>query len=205
MSHPYDHYFGNFGDVLKASRRFHLPRADDPGRIGCRPLCAAYTNAELHSSMRTRLFRICSPSSWTHQFNHINTLTLNQILYISAPPPPPMRTLILPSIAAALVATGLYHLHNIYYSTYHIPLPHISSSNTIPSSIVTSVAVKLTNPHNHIPIHDTRHITVAVSKHLSDETILARFVKGFFGGHVFRLERGALSGIRKTITGFEGT
>jgi hypothetical protein len=116
-----------------------------------------------------------------------------------------MRTLILPSIAAALAATGIFHLRSVYYSTYHIPLPQISGTHTIPSSLATSVAVKITNPHNHIPIHDTRNATISVPKSLSDEVILAHFVKGFFGGHVFRLERGALRGMKKEITGFKGT
>jgi hypothetical protein len=54
-----------------------------------------------------------------------------------------------------------------------------------------------------VPIHDTRFLTVRVPKHLTDEEILSRFVKGFFGGYVFKPERNVLRAVRKEITGFE--
>lgn len=119
-------------------------------------------------------------------------------------PTPTMRTAIVASIAAALAATGIFHLRSIYNAIYYVPLQHISSTDTIPSSLAGSIAVQITNPHSHVPIHDTRHVTVSVSKALSDEEILARYIKGFFGGHVFRLERAALRANKKEVTRFDG-
>lgn len=117
---------------------------------------------------------------------------------------PSMRTTLLASIAAALAAAGIFHLRSIYNATSYIHVEHVYSTDTIPTSLADSVAVKITNPHSHVPIHDTRHVTVSVPKSLSDEEILSRFVKGFFGGHVFRLERGALRANKKEITKFDG-
>jgi hypothetical protein len=115
-----------------------------------------------------------------------------------------MRTTVIASIAAALAAAGIFHLRSIYNATYYVHVENVYSTDTIPDSLAESVAVKITNPHSHVPIHDTRHVTVSVPKVLSNKEILSRFVKGFFGGHVFRLERCALRANKKEITRFEG-
>jgi len=115
-----------------------------------------------------------------------------------------MRALIVSSTAAALAATGIYHLINIRNATGNVPARQIISSDRISDSLAQSKAVKIVNPYDHVPIHDTRNITIRVAETLSDEEILARFVKGFFGGHVLGLERGLLIATKKEITRFEG-
>jgi hypothetical protein len=115
-----------------------------------------------------------------------------------------MKTLIATSTAAALAATGIYHLINIQDATYNVSASQVISGDRIPESFAQSKAVKIVNPNDHAPIHDTRNITISVPKTLSDEGILARFVKGFFGGYVFGMERGLLKATRKDITTFKG-
>jgi hypothetical protein len=115
-----------------------------------------------------------------------------------------MKALIVTSIAVALAATGIYHLVNIHEATYNVSASQVISNDRVPESLVQSKAVKIVNPNDHVPIHDTRSITISVPKTLSDEVILARFVKGFFGGHVFGIERGLLKATKKDITIFKG-
>lgn len=115
-----------------------------------------------------------------------------------------MKTLIAVSTAAALAATGIYHLINIRTATHNVPVRQIISSDRITDSLAQSKAVKIVNPYDHVLIHDTRNITIRVPETLSDEEILAHFVKGFFGGCVFGLERGLLIATKKEITHFEG-
>jgi hypothetical protein len=115
-----------------------------------------------------------------------------------------MRTIIAASTTVAIAAVGIYHLGRIYNAIRAVPLQEISSYPSIPDSLLQSTAVKLTNPHSHVPIHDTRFLTVRVLKRLTDEEILSRFVKGFFGGYVFKPERSVLTAVRKEVTGFEG-
>jgi hypothetical protein len=115
-----------------------------------------------------------------------------------------MKAIIAASSAVAIAAAGIYHLGRIYNAIYPVPSQQISSYPRIPNSLLHSAAVKITNPHNHVPIHDTRFLTVHVSKSLTDEEILSRFVKGFFGGYVFKPERSLLEIARKEITNFEG-
>ncbi|QRD02603.1 hypothetical protein JI435_113590 [Parastagonospora nodorum SN15] len=111
-----------------------------------------------------------------------------------------MKPLIAASTAAALAALGIYHLVNIYNATCNAPIHQIISSYSIPDSFAESKWVKIANPDDHVTINDTRHITIRVSKTISDEEILARFVKGFFGGHVLAIERGLLKAKNKELT-----
>jgi hypothetical protein len=115
-----------------------------------------------------------------------------------------MRATIATSTAVATAAVGIYHLSRIYTAIYSVSSQQISSFPHIPNSLLRSAAVSLTNPYNHVPIHDTRFLSVCVSKSLKDEEILSRFVKGFFAGHVFSPERNLMCIARKEITGFEG-
>jgi hypothetical protein len=104
--------------------------------------------------------------------------------------------------AVALTATSSYFLF-VYHRLSPISTYRISSSSEIPASLKHSKSTSITNPQNHIPITDTRSITLLLPRHLSDEEILARFVGGFFGGYVFAPERTALKMIRKEITSLE--
>lgn len=115
-----------------------------------------------------------------------------------------MKTIIATSIPAVFAAAGIYHLRNIYNATHCVPVDKISFSSEINKSFQTSASVKITNPRSHVPLRDSRSLTIAVPKTLSDEEVLTRFVKGFFGGHVFGLERGILRAARHELTHFKG-
>jgi hypothetical protein len=114
-----------------------------------------------------------------------------------------MKTLIAVSTAVALAATGVYNLLLVQNAISAVPTNQITGHDRIPDALVKSTAVKITNPHNHASIQDTRFLTLRVAKSLSDEEILARFVKGFFGGYVFGPERNILRATRIEITHFE--
>ena len=67
------------------------------------------------------------------------------------------------------------------------------------------------NPHNHIAVEDSRSIRLSKDEigSLSDEEILARFMKGFFGGWVFTPERNLIAffkgtGMKFMPVGFSG-
>jgi hypothetical protein len=116
-----------------------------------------------------------------------------------------MRTIFATAVAAAFAATSIYHARQVHNAVSRIPVKQISSSLQVPQSLVTSAAAKITNPRGHMPIQDTRFTTVDLSGSASDEEILSRFVKGFYGGHVFALEGAFLKGfVGKEYTRFEG-
>ena len=115
-----------------------------------------------------------------------------------------MKTIIATSIPAVFAAAGLYHLRNVYNAVHCVPVDKISFSPDIRKSFQTSPSVKITNPHSHVPLRDSRSLTITVPETLSDEEILTRFIKGFFGGHIFRLERGILRAARHELTSFKG-
>jgi hypothetical protein len=68
----------------------------------------------------------------------------------------------------------------------------IKTINTLSPTCASSHSLrKIVNPRNHIAVGDSRSIrlsTQGIGK-ISDEEILARFLKGFFGGWVFTPER----------------
>jgi hypothetical protein len=115
-----------------------------------------------------------------------------------------MKTFIAISTAVALAAAGIYQLRLVHNAVCLVDTRNILSSPRIPNSLEVSAAAKIVNPHDHIPIHDTRSLNLRVRKNLSDEEILSRFVKGFFGGTVFAPERSLLRVTRKEITRFDG-
>jgi hypothetical protein len=115
-----------------------------------------------------------------------------------------MKLFIALSTAVALAATGIYNILLVHNAVSLVSTQRIISDERIPESFDKSLASKITNPKNHPPNHDTRHLTIRVPKSLSDEEILARFVKGFFGGYVFGPERNILRATRIEITDFIG-
>jgi hypothetical protein len=115
-----------------------------------------------------------------------------------------MKAFLAISTAVALAATSIYYLSSYHKALYNDSIGQITSSPRIPDALAQSTAVTIVNPHSHVPIHDTRYIRLSVPNILSDEEILARFVKGFFGGYVFGLERGMSRAAGKVITRFEG-
>ncbi|KAF2465867.1 uncharacterized protein BDR25DRAFT_204293, partial [Lindgomyces ingoldianus] len=72
-----------------------------------------------------------------------------------------------------------------------------------PPSFSSSASIrKTTNPNSCVALTDTRSITLTVPSRLSDEVILARFMKGYFGGWVFTPERSVLRVWRPDIVRF---
>lgn len=108
-------------------------------------------------------------------------------------------------VASAAVAStvAIVHVLKIRNATYSVPTSQIASSPTVPDSLRQSKATLITNPKGHVTVDDTRYITLNLPAHLSDEKILARFVKGFFGGHVFAPERSILRAVGRELTVFE--
>jgi hypothetical protein len=115
-----------------------------------------------------------------------------------------MRAYLAISTTVAFAATAIYQIYHYHNALYNDSIGHVISSPRIPAALAASTAVRIVNPQNHVPIHDTRYIKLSLPKRLTDEEILARFVKGFFGGYVFGPERGLLRANGKQITRFEG-
>lgn len=113
-----------------------------------------------------------------------------------------MKAILATSALVACAATGLYHLRQIQVAVRNIPIDQIVRTASIPESLDQGSAVAIVNPNRHIPIHDSRHITVEISNTLKHEEILARFVRGFFGGRVFAPERSILRAMGTEILDF---
>jgi len=92
-------------------------------------------------------------------------------------------------LSIGAIATGSYAYY-VYQSLTPTSLLHITTSRTIPRSLEDSATNKnIVNPDNHVHLDDSREVRLFLDRALSDEQILARFVKGFFGGWVFAPER----------------
>ncbi|KAH9864456.1 hypothetical protein J1614_010390 [Plenodomus biglobosus] len=113
-----------------------------------------------------------------------------------------MKAILAASTLIALAATSLYHLRQIQTAIQPIPLNQITSTPSVPASLSQGPALAIVNPNQHIPIHDSRQTTLQVPLTLSHQEILARFTKGFFGGHVFAPERSILRLLHKEILHF---
>ncbi|KAH7091676.1 hypothetical protein FB567DRAFT_519192 [Paraphoma chrysanthemicola] len=114
-----------------------------------------------------------------------------------------MTQFLLPSTALACAATSLYAAR-CYLQISHIPPSRIVSTDALSDDFKASKAVALTNPNKHISINDSRRITITLPILLSDEQILARFVKGFFGGWWLGPERTVLRGFGKILVDYNG-
>ncbi|KAF2017408.1 hypothetical protein BU24DRAFT_490580 [Aaosphaeria arxii CBS 175.79] len=102
---------------------------------------------------------------------------------------------------AALASTA--YLLQTYRSISPIKSSAVCSSNSIPNSLLTSQARKLTNPKDTLALNDTRWTDVKVPRGTTDEVVLARFVRGFFGGYVFAPERMMLKVYGRDMASFE--
>jgi hypothetical protein len=105
-------------------------------------------------------------------------------------------SLVLPAASALLLSTYLYNY----------PLP-VSKSRTIKTSLSLSPTSSsspshlIINPHRYArnSSSDSRFIILTKSEigNLTDEEILARFLRGFFGGWVFMPEKGIIALFRR--------
>lgn len=106
-------------------------------------------------------------------------------------------------LSSTLAAFASVHALRIISRTTLPSNAHVSSSDIISESFANSLAVAIVNPYRHATVNDTRSTIIAVPLSLSHEQILARFVTGFFAGHVFAPERGALRLLRKQLVDFK--
>lgn len=105
------------------------------------------------------------------------------------------------SISSKLLATSLVTaiaLGGTYGFLVHqrvkaVDRKRITILNTAPDAFRQSRSIKeIVNIKGHRDLGDSRHITVEIPAHLQnepDEALLARFVKGYFGGIVIGPER----------------
>lgn len=97
-------------------------------------------------------------------------------------------------VAAAASATAAgYYAYRVYRNTTAIDTP-IIASRSIPDSLRQSWTVKeLINMNNHPAVMDSQYTELAARfREVPDTVLLARFLRGFFGGYVFGPERVAL-------------
>ncbi|POR39760.1 Uncharacterized protein TPAR_00037 [Tolypocladium paradoxum] len=83
----------------------------------------------------------------------------------------------------------------------------ITSQDQVADSFQGSATIRqLVNPRGHAAWGDSRSITLTIPRGqgVSDEAILAQFVKGFFGGRVFAPERVGLGLFRPSVGPFNG-
>jgi hypothetical protein len=89
----------------------------------------------------------------------------------------------------------------------------ITTTETLsPTSALSSSIHNTVNPRNHIGTEDSRliHLSKDEIRNLSDEEILERFLKGFFGGWIFTPERTLIASLNRIgrdfiPVGFSGT
>ena len=114
--------------------------------------------------------------------------------------------------ALSIPATAL--LIKIYLRNNPLPASRtgtITTADTLSPTTALSPSIKIVNPKDHIAIGDSRYINLSAKDigKLSDEEILARFLKGFFGGWIFTPERGLIGflkgvGLKFVPVGFSG-
>lgn len=106
-----------------------------------------------------------------------------------------MRPVIATSVFVGVAAVGTWALI-VHRQITIAETKHITVSTDISSAFKDSTTIKsLVNPRGHQSMRDSHHMRLKLPPHLrdvSDEAILARFTKGFFGGWTLTPERTAL-------------
>ncbi|KAG7111614.1 hypothetical protein HYQ44_009809 [Verticillium longisporum] len=99
------------------------------------------------------------------------------------------------AIALSTIITAK-HILQVYTRISAAPRRNITEVDVNPASFLQSVTVtQHVNPGAHPALHDCRHMDVSIPEHarsLTDQVLLAAFVRGFFGGKVFAPERAVL-------------
>jgi hypothetical protein len=105
---------------------------------------------------------------------------------------PPLTS---PRILLAALAVPAATVFLASYLHSH-PLPAsksrtIAFTDALSKSLASSPSLKVVNPRNYQALKDTRSILLSRQEvgQLSDEEILSRFTKGYFGGWIFTPER----------------
>ncbi|KAF7563674.1 hypothetical protein G7046_g429 [Stylonectria norvegica] len=109
------------------------------------------------------------------------------------------------SVLATATAAGAYGFA-VYRQVSSVQRRHITSFDAMPDSLRQSISVKdYVNPRNHPPMADMRFTTVDIPlqhRNVTDEALLATFVKGFFGGVVIAPERTVLQALGITMLNY---
>ena len=114
------------------------------------------------------------------------------------------------SVLVTITAAGTYG-YSVRRRISVVDPRQITSSNTfddIPGAFKQSNSVtKIVNARNHPPIGDHRYMTLDIPDRMhdvSDEVLLAQFVKGFFGGAVIAPERMTLQLFKLNLVHYKG-
>lgn len=112
------------------------------------------------------------------------------------------------TISIGFPATGILIATYLYNRPLNLPKNRKISINYNPSNSFTifPCSLEIVNPRNHHANFDTRSVNLFKSDiirketdkgtNMSDEEMISRFVKGFFGGWSFTPERGMLAVLR---------
>lgn len=107
------------------------------------------------------------------------------------------RTLIATCALTLPTLLASKHVWDVYASVSPTPRRSITTVDGVPESLETSDTVKnVVNPRGHVTSSDSLYTDLNLpekARNLSDEALLAAFVRGFFGGKVFAAERGLLN------------
>jgi hypothetical protein len=104
-----------------------------------------------------------------------------------------LSSLALPA-TALLITTYLYNSPLSAHKTRTI-----KTSNALSATCTTSHSLHhFVNPRNHISATDSRRIILSKAEvgNLTDEEILARFLRGFYGGWIFAPEKALIGVLR---------
>lgn len=102
--------------------------------------------------------------------------------------------------------TGIYAAL-VYRRISTADASRITSQDHVADSFQQSRTIRqLVNPRGHAAWGDSRSITLTIprGRRVSDEVMLAQFVKGFFGGRVFAPEKTGLAIFKQSVGPFDG-
>jgi hypothetical protein len=115
------------------------------------------------------------------------------------------RKILTTSFLAAVTAGGVYSF-TVSQRVSPVDKNLITRSTDIPETLKNSRSAReIINARKHVYHSDWRWITLDIpAEHhdVSDEVLLAKFVKGFFGGAVFRPERWVLQAVGLDLARF---
>lgn len=117
------------------------------------------------------------------------------------------KSLLTVSALAAAAASAAY-AGTVYSETRRVNSQRMTCQNTVPDSLRNSKSVnEIVDPRGYSTSFDTRSLSIEIPPHrrnVSDEELLSRFTKAFFGGAVIRPERFVLQKLRPNFVNFSG-
>ncbi|KAF2262392.1 hypothetical protein CC78DRAFT_618620 [Lojkania enalia] len=106
------------------------------------------------------------------------------------------------SAAVAATAAGAY-ISLTWYKLSLVDTRTIASRTAGPGLFrISRSTTSIINPQGNQTLESSRSITINVPRSVSDEVLLAKFVKGFFGGYVFAPEATILWVLRANFVRF---